>query len=147
MSGAFRPCWRAAAAALLLAALGGRVQAAPAPVKGPVLVLRGAQAPDKPVAAKAAPATLAPVFDPGSGPARLADLSRVPRFQDQPAPRFSLDPAPRVLGLDARGGGAQCRTACAENRYQCRINDEQDVCDGAWGQCVANCPEGSSSPL
>ncbi len=148
MSRALRPCWRAAAAALLLAALGGGVQAAPAPVKGPVLVLRGAQAPDKPAAAKPAPAPArAPAIDPASGPAPLADLSPVARFQDQPAPRFSLDPAPRILGLDQRGGGAQCRTACAETRYQCRINDEQDVCDGAWGQCVANCAEGSSSPL
>ena len=146
MSGAFRPCWRAATAALLLAAMGGGVEAAPAPVKGPVLVLRGAQAPDKPAAAKPAPAA-GPAFDPGSGPAPLADLSPIPRFQDQPAPRFSLDPAPRILGLDQRGGGAQCRTACAESRYQCRINDEQDVCDGAWSQCVANCAEASSPPL
>lgn len=147
MSGALRPCWRAAAAALVAAALAGGVQAAPAPVKGPVLVLRGPQTPDKPQAARPAALPGRPATDPGSGPPPLADLSPVPRFQDQPAPRFSLDPAPRIQGLDLRGGGAQCRTACAETRYQCRLADEADVCDGAWGQCVANCPEGSSSPL
>ena len=68
---------------LLFAALSGAVQAAPAPAKGPVIVLRG----------------------------------------------------------------AQCRTACAETRYQCRATDEADVCDSAWGQCVVNCPEMSSPSL
>ena len=43
MSGAYRPCRRAAAAALLLAVLSGVAPAAPAPVKGPVIVLRGIQ--------------------------------------------------------------------------------------------------------
>ena len=83
----------------------------------------------------------------GSAGPGLDDESAIPRFQDNPAPRFGLDPAPRVLGLELRGGGAQCRTACAETRYQCRASDEADVCDTAWGQCVANCPESSSSPL
>ena len=147
MSGVLRPRWRAAAAALVLAALAGGVAAAPAPVKGPVLVLRGAQTPDKPQAAKPAPLPALPAYDPGSGPPPLADLSPVPRFQDQPAPRFSLDPAPRVLGLDLRGGGAQCRTTCAETRYQCRLADEPETCDTTWGQCVANCPEVSSPAL
>lgn len=147
MSGAFRFSWRAAgamAAMLALASAGAR--AADAQVKGPVLVLRGTQAPDKPAPAKPAIAT-PPAVDPGVGPPPLADLSPVPRFQDQPAPRFSLDPAPRILGLDQRGGGAECRVACAETRYQCRVGDDAGACDTAWGQCVANCAEVSSSPL
>ena len=151
MSGAYRPCRRAAAAALLLAVLSGVAPAAPAPVKGPVIVLRGAQAPDAPAPARPAAAAALllppPGGDPAAGPPPAADLSPIPRFQDNPAPRFGLDPAPRVLGLELRGGGAQCRTACAETRYQCRASDEADVCDTAWGQCVANCPESSSSPL
>ena len=147
MSGALRSYRRAAAAALLLAVLSGVAPAAPAPVKGPVVVLRGVQAPDTPV--KPAPAALpAPLGgDPAAGPPPLADLSPIPRFQDNPAPRFGLDPAPRIPGLDLRGGGALCRTACAETRYQCRATDEADVCDTTWGQCVANCAESSSSPL
>ncbi len=135
---------------LLFAALSGAVQAAPAPAKGPVIVLRGAQAPDTPAARKPTPAAGLPAtlaVDPGSGPPPLADLSPIPRFQDNPAPRFGGDPAPRLLGLDLRGGGAQCRTACAETRYQCRATDEADVCDSAWGQCVVNCPEMSSPSL
>ncbi len=147
MSGTLRPSWRAAAAALVLAALAGGVDAAPAPQKGPVVVLRGAQAPDKPKAARPADPPAAPAYDPGSGPPPLADLSPIPRFQDSPAPRFNLDPAPRVVGFDQRGGGAQCRTSCAETRYQCRIADEPEACDSAWGQCVATCPEVSSPPL
>ena len=150
MSGAQGHCWRAAAAALLLAVLSGVAPAAPAPAKGPVIVLRGAQAPDTPPAGKTPPAAGLPApagVDPGSGPPPLADLSPIPRFQDNPAPRFGGDPAPRLLGLDLRGGGAQCRTACAETRYQCRATDEADVCDSAWGQCVVNCPELSSPVL
>jgi hypothetical protein len=88
-----------------------------------------------------------PAVDPAIGPARTADLSPIPRFQDDPAPRFNLDPAPRVQGLGQPGSGAACRTACAESRYQCRANEPDDVCDGVWSQCVAGCAESSSSPL
>ena len=144
MVGALRHPWlRAIAAALAMAAISA---AAEAQTAGP---LRGYQVPEKPApkppatAPQAPPTT--PSFDPGIGPPPLADLSPVPRFQDDPAPRFSLDPAPRVLGLGLRGGGAACRTSCAETRYICRATDEAEVCDTAWSQCVAGCGESSSS--
>ena len=150
MTGALRHPWRAAAAAVLaLAVASAGAEAQTAGQNGGVL--RGYQVPDKPApkpqAAAPQPAAPAPPqFDPGSGPPPLADLSPIPRFQDDPAPRFNLDPAPRTQGLDLRGGGAQCRTACAETRYMCRATDEADVCDSAWSQCVANCAEASPSP-
>ena len=146
MSGALHHGWRVAAVLAVLAAACAGAQAADAPVKGPIVVLRGSPTPDNRVPAKPA-APGAPAVDPGVGPPPLADLSPIPRFQDDPAPRFSLDPAPRVPGLDLLGGGAACRTACAETRYQCRVTDEADACDGAWSQCVASCAQSSASPL
>jgi hypothetical protein len=149
MIGAVTKRWRIAAAVLVLGVLAAGAQAAtpatPAPEKGPI-VLRGPQAVDKPAPA-ARPAPSDPAVDPAIGPAPLTELSPVPRFLDQPAPRFGGDPAPRVGGLDLLGGGAACRTACAESRYQCRAGDLPDQCDGAWGQCVASCAESSSAPL
>jgi hypothetical protein len=153
MSGALRHPWRAAVSALLLLATvsaGAAAQTVTTGEKPPPL--RGYQVPDKPVPAKPArAATLAlpapPTVDPGNGPARAADLSPIPRFQDDPAPRFNLDPAPRVAGLSPPGSGAECRTACAISRYQCSANEPVDVCDGVWSQCVAGCAESSSSPL
>jgi hypothetical protein len=147
MSAALRHPGRAAAAAVLaLAVVTAGAEAQTAGQNGGTL--RGYQIPDQPKPMPPAPAAApaAPQFDPGSGPPPLADLSPVPRFQDDPAPRFNLDPAPRTPGLDLRGGGAQCRTACADTRYLCRATDEPDVCDTAWGQCVANCAEASPSP-
>jgi hypothetical protein len=113
--------------------------------------LRGYQVPDQPQPAPQpaplpAPAPAAPGVDAAVGPPPLADLSPVPRFQDDPAPRFSYDAAPRVEGLDRGGGGAACRTACAETRYMCRANEPLDVCDETWSQCVVGCPESSTSP-
>jgi hypothetical protein len=148
MAGAFRHPWlRAIGATLALAAVSAAAEAQTAGQAGP---LRGYQIPDRP-APKALPTPPPPLpttpgFDPGIGPPPLADLSPIPRFQDDPAPRFNLDPAPRILGLDQRGGGAACRTSCAESRYQCRATDESDVCDAAWSQCVASCGESSPSP-
>jgi len=145
MSAPWRDSWRAASAALLLLALASTGADA---ANG---ALRGYQVPDQPApAAKPsplAPAPAAPAADPGVGPPPLADLSPIPRFQDDPAPRFNLDPAPRTQGLDQGGGGAACRTACAQSRYQCLVEDENDLCDGAWSQCVASCAESSSAPL
>ncbi|HEY5411210.1 MAG TPA: hypothetical protein VIJ94_10840 [Caulobacteraceae bacterium] len=145
MTSALGHGWRrAAAAVLVLAVLAAGAEAAPS--TGPMVVLRGPQTVRKPAPLPPAQPA-APAFDPGSGPPPLADLSPIPRFNDDPVPRFNEDPAPRVGGLDLRGGGAQCRTACAESRYLCRATDEPDQCDGAWGQCVAACSESSPSPL
>ena len=144
MPGALRRRLKTTVAVLALALLSTGAQAA-TPGKATV-VLRGSQpALTQAVAAPSAPA--APSSDPGIGPAPLADFSPVPRFQDSPAPRFSVDPAPRVGGLDLLGGGAQCRTACAQSRYQCRVTDDLDVCDTQWSQCVASCTEVSSGRL
>jgi len=140
MLGALRHRLRIAAAVLALATLAAGAQAA-APAKATV-VLRG---PEPVVPASPEPA--APSSDSGIGPPPLTDLSPIPRFQDDPAPRFGVDPAPRVGGLDLLGGGAQCRTACAQSRYQCRVTDDIDVCDTAWGQCVASCTEASAGRL
>ena len=150
MPGPSRHPWlRAAVASLALAVVSAGAEAQTAGQRG--AGLRGYQIPDAPkpkppVAAPPTPGPATPASDPGSGPPPLADLSPIPRFQDDPAPRFNLDPAPRTQGLDLRGGGAQCRTACAETRYMCRATDEADVCDSAWSQCVANCAEASPSP-
>ncbi len=146
MSGALRHPWRAVAVAVLaiiMTSAGADAQTN--------AMLRGYQIPEQPApksrdTALQPPALVAPQFDPGSGPPPLADLSPIPRFQDDPAPRFNLDPAPRTQGLDRLGGGAACRTACAETRYMCRANDEAELCDSVWGQCVANCAQASSSP-
>ena len=147
MSGALRLGWRAVAAVSLAFAV--LAASAEAQTAGQAGALRGYQIPDQPAPKPPpapAPRTPAPPYvDPGAGPPPLADLSPIPRFQDDPAPRFNLDPAPRAQGLDLRGGGAACRTACAESRYMCRANDEAESCDGAWGQCVANCAEASPS--
>ena len=144
MLAAFRHRLRLAAAVLAMAVVAVGAEAA-TPSKATV-VLRGSQPAVTPaVAAPSEPA--APSSDPGIGPAPLADFSPVPRFQDSPAPRFSVDPAPRVGGLDLLGGGAQCRTACAQSRYQCRGTDDLDVCDTQWSQCVASCTEVSSGRL
>ncbi len=144
MSGALRHRLRTAAVVLALAMLAAAADAA-TPSKATV-VLRGSQ----PAAAPATPATTQPAplsFDPAIGPPPATDFSPVPRFQDDPAPRFSVDPAPRVGGLDILGGGAQCRTACAQTRYQCRVTDDLDVCDTTWGRCVASCAEVSAGRL
>ncbi len=144
MTGVLRRLSRIAAAVLAMAVVSASAEAAGP--SGPTVVLRGPQTVDKPAPAPL-PQAAGPAFDPGSGPPPLADLSPVPRFNDDPTPRFNLDPAPRVGGLDLRGSGAECRTACAESRYLCRATDEPDQCDGAWGQCVAACSESSSAPL
>jgi len=149
MSGALRHPWRAACAAILAFALvSAGAEAQTAGQSGGTL--RGYQIPDQPAPKPqriAPPPSLAPPdVDPGIGPPPLADLSPISRFQDDPAPRFTLDAAPRAQGLDLRGGGAACRTACASSRYMCRASDEADVCDSVWGQCVANCAQASSSP-
>ena len=144
MSAALRHRLWIAAAVLAAGVLAAGAQAA-TPGKATV-VLRGSQ----PVAAPAPlppPAPTPPDVDPGIGPPALADLSPAPRFLDNPAPRFSADPAPRVGGLDLLGGGAQCRTACAQTRYICRVDQDAEVCDTAWGQCVASCTEASAGPL
>lgn len=153
MSGALRHPWRAALSALLLLAtvsVGAEAQTVGAGQNQPPL--RGYQVPDRPAPAKPARATAAPLaappaVDPGIGPPPTADLSPIPRFQDDPAPRFNLDPAPRVAGLSPPGSAAECRTACAISRYQCRANEPVDVCDAVWSQCVVGCGESSSSPL
>ena len=144
MSGALRHHLKTSAAVLALVLLAAGAQAA-TPGKATV-VLRGSQ-PAAAVPVPAPPAPAAPSWDPGAGPAPPLDLSPIPRFQDNPAPRFSVDPAPRVGGLDLLGGGAQCRTACAQSRYQCRVTDDADLCDTAWGQCVASCTEASAGRL
>ena len=144
MLGALRHRLRIAAAVLALAVLAAGAQAA-TPSKATV-VLRGSQPAATPVV-PAPPEPAAPSFDPGIGPPPPADFSPVPRFQDNPAPRFSVDPAPRIGGLDLIGGGARCRTACAQSRYQCRVTDDLDVCDTTWGQCVASCTEASADRL
>ena len=144
MTGVLRRLGRIAGAVLAIAAVSASAEAAGP--SAPTVVLRGSQTVDKPAPTPAAQPA-APAVDPGSGPPPLADLSPIPRFNDDPSPRFNLDPAPRVGGLDLRGGGAQCRTACAESRYLCRATDEADQCDGAWGQCVAACAESSPAPL
>jgi hypothetical protein len=136
----------AALAALLVATAGAE---AATPSKATV-VLRGSQGVDKPASAQApvpAPPPVAPPGDPAIGPAAPTALPVAPRFQDNPAARFGMDPAPRVGGLSLEGGGAQCRTACAESRYLCRASEEAELCDGAWGQCIASCTEASSNAL
>ena len=146
MSGALRHSWRAIAAAVLAFA----VVSAGAEAQTAAGALRGYQVPEQPAPkrqpAVTPPGPLPPQTDPGIGPPPLADLSPIPRFQGDPAPRFNLDAAPRAQGLDLRGGGAVCRTACAETRYMCRASDEAESCDSAWGRCVANCAEASPSP-
>ncbi len=141
------PWLRAVAAAMALAVVSAGAEAQTAGQSGGGL--RGYQIPDKPqpkpVAAPPPAPAVTPAFDPAAGPPPLADLSPIPRFQDDPAPRFNLDPAPRIQGLDQRGGGAACRTSCAETRYQCRASDDADICDSAWSQCVAGCSEASAS--
>jgi hypothetical protein len=60
-----------------------------------------------------------------------------------------LDPdlsvAPRIGGLASPGGGARCRSACANDHYMCLVDRDQDVCAGAWSQCVSACPATSSA--
>lgn len=129
--------------ALAFLAAGARAATSGTPAKATV-VLRGPQKVDAPAPPPAPPP---PSSDPGIGPPPLMDLSPIPRFQDDPVPRFGGDPAPRVGGLDLIGGGAQCRTACAQSRYQCRVTEDADQCDSAWGQCVASCTEASPGRL
>ena len=134
-----------AALAALLAATAGANAATPSKA---TVVLRGSQTVQAPEATPTPAASSRPAVDPATGPFSPLDLPVAPRFRDNPAPRFSLDPAPRVGGLDLIGGGAQCRMACAKTRYLCRAtDDEDDSCDGPWGQCVASCTETSSNGL
>ena len=81
-----------------------------------------------------APPTLPPVVSTAS----------TTRFMTHP-----LDPdlstAPRIGGLASPGGGTQCRSACASDYYVCLSDRDQDVCAGAWSQCVLACPATSSA--
>ena len=96
-------------------------------------------------------------------PASTPDGLRGPQVPAPPPPAASaistafaarliapaLDPdfstSPRIGGLAPSGGGSQCRSACANDYYICLSDRDQDVCAGAWSQCVPACPATSSA--
>jgi hypothetical protein len=65
------------------------------------------------------------------------------------SPSLATPVAPRLdRSLEARaGGGAQCRTKCADELYQCQGGEGGDHCTQTWGKCVLACPSASAAPL
>jgi len=113
-------------AAPILAVIAVAVVAQPSALAG----LRGQQAPPAPPAPPPAASTAATV-----SAARLIAPALDPDFST----------SPRIGGLASPGGGAQCRSACANDYYICLSDRDQDVCAGAWSQCVPACPATSSA--
>lgn len=56
------------------------------------------------------------------------------------------DTTARIGGLQPeQAGGAQCRSGCAQTYYFCLANQEGDICQSNWTQCLTACPTNSSS--
>lgn len=63
------------------------------------------------------------------------------------APTLSPDwsSSPRVGGYSAAaGGGARCRTSCAQDYYACRAGPDDEDCGSRWSQCLTACPSQSA---
>lgn len=65
------------------------------------------------------------------------------------SPGLVIPAAPRLdRTLEATtGGGAQCRTKCAQEKYFCLGGDEGGGCDESWRKCVLACPLQSAPGL
>ncbi len=107
--------------------------------RAPVLGLMLALAPALALAASAPSA--APVLRGASKPKPAAASPVTP---PPPATRSALSTLQARLGADGRGGGAQCRTGCANDLYICRVDQDDSECNRVWSQCVAACPTSSS---
>jgi len=74
-----------------------------------------------------------------------------PRSPDQTlmSPNLASPAAPRLdRNLDmVVGGGAACRTRCAQEKYFCQGGDEGGGCDEVWRKCVLACPIQSGATL
>ena len=104
----------------------------------PVIALLLALAPALALAASA-PAKAPVLRGPAKSQAPASAISPI-----TPLPRSPLESLQARQGAGVRGGGAQCRTGCANDLYICRVDQDEGDCNRVWSQCVAACPQSSS---
>lgn len=76
------------------------------------------------------PAPQAPSYD-FSVPDRAAGLP--------PGLAFTRPLTSTATGSAVSGAASQCRTRCAQSRYFCLAEGEEEFCSPQWARCVAGC--------
>ncbi|MDB5472305.1 MAG: hypothetical protein JWR84_3865 [Caulobacter sp.] len=93
-----------------------------------------------PTAAEAGLKGGAPKVEEPAPEAPLLDFSVQGRPTSPPASlAFTRPLASTSSGSAASGAASQCRSRCAQSRYFCLAEAEEETCSPQWARCAASC--------
>lgn len=109
-------------------------------IASPVAAQSGLRQAAQPTAAEAGLRGAAPTVAEPEPEAPLLDFAVQGRLTSLPAGlAFTRPLASTAPGSAGSSSASQCRTRCAQSRYFCLAEAEEETCSPQWARCVAGC--------